>query len=326
MENRLFGNTGFKTTPIGFGAMRIKDNGFGISEPLLYALEKGINFVDTARNYGESERIVGKTLKEFGGTRPFIASKIKPLDITNWRFPVPLEEQFTPQSIRESVETSLKMLDVDCIDLIQLHQWYYLWSLRPEWIDTLKELQSEGKVKHIGVSALDHEHDAVLKLIDNNVVDSVQIVINAFESRPFTSVVPLAEMRKVGVIGRCVFDHSGSLATGGSRDILANDVKLSKGSPEIVTEYINRIDKLKKECCSDNMSLSELSVRFALSGAGVSNIVLSMDNKEHVDSAIEYASKGPLPEDLLEKIKREHIFVKNFNYFSMATQDGKIKN
>ncbi|MEM7379680.1 MAG: aldo/keto reductase [Bacteroidota bacterium] len=326
MEKRPFGATGFDTTPIAFGAMRIKKNASGISEAMLYALEKGINFIDTARNYGESESIVRRTLKEWNGERPFIASKVQPLDITNWRFPVPLEVQFTPKSITESVETSLKMLDVDCIDLIQMHQWYYLWGLRPEWLDTLKRLQKEGKVRFIGVSALDHEHDAVLKIIDDKVVDAVQIAMNAFESRPFTSVTPLSKMRNVAVIGRCIFDHSASLARGGNRDVLANDIKLSKGSPEIVTEYINRIDQLVSECCTDLMPLNELSVRFALSDPGVSNIALSMGSRSSVDSAIAFAKKGPLEADLVEKIKTEHIWVKNFNYFSKATQDGKIKN
>src|SRR5680860_1063796 len=97
MEKRHFGKTGFMTTPIAFGAMRITANKKGISETLLDALEKGINFIDTARNYGESERIVGATLKEWNGERPFIATKVKPRDITNWRFFVPLEEQFTPE-------------------------------------------------------------------------------------------------------------------------------------------------------------------------------------------------------------------------------------
>ncbi|MGB0499838.1 MAG: aldo/keto reductase, partial [Acidimicrobiales bacterium] len=187
----------------------------GPGQALVGVYASGVNFIDTARNYGESERIVGQTLKQWQGERPFIASKVKPRDVGNWRFYVPLEEQFTPESIRKSVETSLRTLNVDCIDLMQLHQWYYLWGQRLEWIDTLQALQSEGKIKYIGVSAQDHEHDAVLKLIDEETVDAVQIFMNAFESRPFVSAIPLCEQHKVGVIARCIYDHSGSLAVGG---------------------------------------------------------------------------------------------------------------
>jgi len=326
MKKRPFGKTGFETTPIAFGAMRIQKNAIGISEAMLYALENGINFIDTARNYGESESIVAATLKEWRGEKPFIATKVKPIDIANWRNYVPLEEQFTPESITESVETSLKVLGVDCVDLVQMHQWYYLWSLRPEWLDTLKKLQKQGKIRYIGVSALDHEHDAALRLVDDNVVDSLQIVINAFESRPYTGIVPLAELRQVGIIARCVYDHSGSLAKGGYRDILRRDVKLSKGSPEIVTEYINRIGKLEEEFCGDVMTLQELSLRFAINHPGVSNVAVSMQTEEQIDQAIKAAEKGYLSVEMFEAIKREHVWVKNFNFFSKATQDGKIKN
>jgi|SRR5680860_164019 len=296
MEKRHFGKTGFMTTPIAFGAMRITANKKGISETLLDALEKGINFIDTARNYGESERIVGATLKEWNGERPFIATKVKPRDITNWRFFVPLEEQFTPESITESVETSLKTLGVDCLDLVQLHQWYYLWVQRPEWLETLKKLQAQGKVRYIGVSAQDHEHDAVLKLIDENIVDAVQLFLNAFESRPFVSAVPLGEQREVGIIARCIYDHSGSLAAGGNRKLLARDVKLSNASPELVTEFIHRIERLKNDVCGNGMTLSELAVRFALSRPGVSNVAASMSSPKRVDQAIGAANKGPLPD------------------------------
>lgn len=323
MEKRSFGKTGFKTTPIAFGAMRITENDKGVSEALLYALEQGVNFIDTARNYGESERIVGATLKEWNGEKPFIATKVKPKDVSNWRFYVPIEEQFTPESIIESVETSLKTLQVDCLDLIQLHQWYYLWGQHPEWLDTLKTLQKQGKVKFIGVSAQDHEHDAVLKLIDDNTVDAVQLFMNSFESRPFVSAIPLCEQRQVGSIIRCIYDHSGSLAVGGNREVLATDVKLSNASPEIVTEYINRIANMQKEVCEPyDISLSELAVRFALSRNGVSNVTASMSSPKRVDQAISAASKGPLPEDLFQKVCREHIWVKNFYYFSRATVDG----
>ncbi|GAB1855491.1 aldo/keto reductase [Flavobacteriaceae bacterium MHTCC 0001] len=322
MEKRVFGKTGFETTPIAFGAMRIKENDKGVSEALLYALEQGVNFIDTARNYGESERIVGATLKEWNGDKPFIATKVKPKDVSNWRFYVPIEEQFTPESIIESVETSLRTLQVDCLDLIQMHQWYYLWGQRPEWLDTLKTLQKQGKVKYIGVSAQDHEHDAVLKLIDENTVDAVQLFMNAFESRPFVSAIPLCEQREVGSIIRCIYDHSGSLAVGGNRDVLATDVKLSNASPEIVTEYINRIDALKQDVENHGMTLSELAVRFALSKPGVSNIAASMSSPKRVDQAIQAAQKGPLPEAVFQHICRNHVWVKNFYYFSKATVDG----
>lgn len=324
MQLRPFGSSGVSITPITFGAMRITADAGGASSVLLHALERGVTAIDTARNYGASEAIVGDTLRAWRGPRPFVATKVKPLDVSNWRTYVPIDEQFTPASITESVETSLRTLGVDCIDLIQLHQWYYRWSHRTEWLETLATLRSQGKVRFIGVSAQDHEHDGVLKLVDDCLVDSVQVLVNAFESRPFVSVVPLADERGVGVIARCVFDHSGALAGAATRASLEHDVKLANASSEIVTEYLARVARLRHEAVTHGMDLVELSVRFALSRPGVSTIATSSATTQQVDEVIAAAVRGPLPEDLFQRICREHVWVKNFYYFSKATVDGNL--
>jgi aryl-alcohol dehydrogenase-like predicted oxidoreductase len=322
---RPFGTSGVSVTPITFGAMRITADADGTSSVLRHALERGVDAIDTARNYGDSEAIVGRTLRAWTGPRPFLATKVKPLDVANWRVYVPIEAQFTPASIVESVETSLRVLGVECIDLIQLHQWYYRWSHRSEWLETLARLRSQGKVRFIGVSAQDHEHDGVLKLVDDGLIDAVQVLVNAFESRPFVSVVPLAEQRGVGVIARCVFDHSGALAGVATRESLAHDVKLANASPELVTEYLARVERLRQEAAAYDMSVAELSVRFVLSQRGITTIATSSATTQQVDDVIESADKGPLPADLFERVCRDHIWVKNFYYFSTATVDGQTR-
>lgn len=323
MTPRALGASDASVSPIAFGAMRITADHGGTSSVLLHALERGVSMIDTARNYGESEAIVGRTLREWRGPRPFIATKVRPKDVTNWRFYVPMAEQFTRDSIEASVDTSLRTLGVDCIDLLQLHQWYYRWSHETEWLEALDALRAAGKIRFIGVSAQDHEHDAVLRLVDDRMVDAVQIVLNAFESRPLVSVVPLAESRGVGVIGRCLFDHSAALAGVATVESLAHDVKLSNASPEIVTEYLRRIDRLRGDAAAHAMTLVELSMRFALSRPGVSTIAVSSATPAQVDEVVAAAERGPLPEPLFERVCREHVWVKNFYYFSKATVDGQ---
>ena len=234
-----------------------------------------------------------------------------------------MPDQFTRASIVESVEESLRTLGVECIDLLQLHQWYYRWSDQTEWLETLHALRAAGKIRFVGVSAQDHEHDGVLKLVDDRVVDAVQVVLNAFESRPLVSVAPLAEARGVGVIARCIFDHSGALAGVATRASLAHDVKLANASPEIVTEYLARVASLNVEAISYGMTLVELSVRFALSHPGVSTIATSSATPAQVDEVVAAASRGPLPAELFERVCRDHVWVKNFYYFSKATVDGQ---
>ena len=323
MQRRELGTTGVSVSPIAFGAMRITADSDGTSPVLLHALGRGVSLIDTARNYGESEAIVGRTLRRWRGPRPFLATKVKPRDVTNWRFYVPMHEQFTRASIIESAETSLRTLGVDCIDLLQIHQWYYGWSHESEWLEALHALRDAGKIRFIGVSAQDHEHDGVLKVVDDRAVDSVQVVLNAFESRPFVSVVPLAEARGTGVIARCLFDHSGALAGAATAASLAQDVKLANASREVVTEYLRRIDRLRDEAAAHAMTLVELSVRFALSRPGVSTIAVSSATPAQVDAVVAAAERGPLPDALFERICREHVWVKNFYYFSKATVDGQ---
>jgi aryl-alcohol dehydrogenase-like predicted oxidoreductase len=322
MQLRAFGSTGVAITPITFGAMRITADAGGASSVLLHALEHGVTAIDTARNYGDSEAIVGRTLRAWRGARPWLATKVKPRDVSNWRFPVPIAHQFTPASIIASVDTSLTTLGVDCIDFLQLHQWYYRWSHDGEWIETLRTLRSQGKIRFFGISAQDHEHDAVLKVVDERLVDGVQLVLNAFESRPFVSVVPIAEERGVGVIARCIFDHAGALAGVATRESLSRDVKLANASPEIVTEYLARIARLAAEARAHDMGLVELSVRFALTHPGVSTIATSPASSGELDQVVAAATRGPLPEALFDRVCRDHVWVKNFYYFSKATIDG----
>lgn len=323
MHVREFGSTGLAVTPIAFGAMRVTADTRGASSVLLHALARGINLIDTARNYGDSEAIVARTLREWPGPRPLLATKVKPKDVSNWRFYVPIDEQFTPASIVASVETSLRTLGVDCIDFLQLHQWYYRWRHRAEWLETLRSLRTQGKVRFIGVSAQDHEHDALLTLVDDRLIDGVQLVLNAFESRPLVSVAPLAHERGVGVVARGVFDHAGALAGAATRASLAHDVKLAHASPEMVTEYLARIGRLEDDARAYGMDLVELGVRFALTHPGITTIATSSGTSAQVDGVVAAAEKGPLPRDLFERVCREHVWVKNFYYFSRATVDGQ---
>ena len=133
MEYRTLGKTGLKISAIGFGAWAIGGNMWGPQDDndsilaLNKAIDLGVNFIDTALAYGNghSEQIVGKVLKSRKET-VYIATKIPPL---MWP-PSPdthARDAFPKDKIIESVETSLKNLGIDCIDLIQLHSWRENW-------------------------------------------------------------------------------------------------------------------------------------------------------------------------------------------------------
>ncbi len=201
MEERQFGKTGATIKRIGLGTWQLGGVWGSIfddtlaQEVLEEAENAGINFIDTADVYsgGLSETAIGKFLK---GKRDkfFVASKcgrnIQPH----------VADAYTPAILREHVENSLKRLQIDCLDLIQLHcpptEVYY----RPEIFELFDRLKSEGKIKHMGVSVEKVEEG--LKAIEYANVVSVQIIFNMFRQRPAELFFEQCLKKNVAVIAR----------------------------------------------------------------------------------------------------------------------------
>jgi aryl-alcohol dehydrogenase-like predicted oxidoreductase len=312
LEQRPYGATGLTVSSIAYGAMTIaadpglKDN---VAPSLLHALERGVTLIDTARAYGKSEAIVATTLKQWRGAKPIISTKLMPGSRETFRFHRPLAEAYTPESIRASVEASLKALDVETLDVVHLHQWHYLWTHDRTWLDTLIELKREGKLRCIAVSAGDHEHDALLEAVSTNMIDGLQTIVNLFESRPAATLLPLAKQRGVGVIARCVLD-SGALSGTLSREDFAARAFL-KHAP--YDDYTTRLDALRSAFIpSEAADLPSLALRFVLSLDGVSAATIGMPSVNFVDTTLDAAEQGALSDTAVAAIKREHVWTKNF--------------
>lgn len=309
---RGFGASGIVGSEIAFGAMtlaRDPELEGNISPALLHALERGINVIDTARGYPHSEMIVGATLKRWKGERPIISTKLRPLSVETFRSPAALATAYTPQSIRMSVEESRKALDMDVLDVVHLHQWFHRWTFESAWVDTLRDLQSEGKVGLIGVSAQDHEHDALLEAMSLGFIDVVQVIFNVFESRPRVSLLPRAKDLGVAVIARCALDSGGLTGALSSEAFLAHPF-LRSAPYEL---YMKRLSELHREFLEPlSMDADELAVRFVLSHTQISTISLGAQERRFTDRNLEIAAKGALPEDVVDAIVRRHVWTKNF--------------
>ena len=312
LARRRYGNSDLMVSPVAYGAMTIRtDPGLhdGIAPSLLRALERGVTLIDTARVYPGSEEIIARTLKEWRGEKPIFSTKLAPASRETFRFHRPLREAYTAESIAASVEASLRALELDTLDIVHLHQWHYLWTHEPEWFDALAGLKRAGKVRFIAISAQDHEHDALLEVVSRRMVDGVQVIVNLFESRPMASLLPLAEARGVGVIARCVFD-SGGLSGALTREDFQSRNFLKHAPYE---EYQGRLDALKSAFVPRvAKNLSALALRFVLSLKGVSSVTLGMPDAALVDANLDIAEDGPLPEDVIEDIRRRHVWTKNF--------------
>jgi aryl-alcohol dehydrogenase-like predicted oxidoreductase len=161
MQTRTLGNSDLNITPVGYGAWAIGGSGWQFAwgsqddndsiAAIHRSLELGVNWIDTAAVYGlgHSEEVVAKALKSWTGARPYIFTKCG----LRWDSRGQVQKVLKAESIRGEVEDSLRRLDVDVIDLYQIH-----WPPDPDspeleegW-QTMADLKREGKVRWIGVS------------------------------------------------------------------------------------------------------------------------------------------------------------------------------
>lgn len=150
----LQGSQKLGLSALGLGTWGVGERGCGNPaddkagiEAILLGLEKGINWIDTAPSYGNgySERLVGLAMKHLK-KRPLISTKCGLIKKNNKIF-----NNLDPQSIRHEIETSLERLEVDAIDLYQIHKPFPDAHIEQAW-QTLAELVSEGKARYAGVS------------------------------------------------------------------------------------------------------------------------------------------------------------------------------
>jgi aryl-alcohol dehydrogenase-like predicted oxidoreductase len=197
---REFGRTGWQVSEVSFGAWAIGGSWGSVDDDesiaaLHRALDMGVNFVDTADVYGDgrSERLIAQVRRDRG--EPFyVATK------AGRRLSPHTADGYNKENLTRFVERSLRNLDTDCLDLLQLHcpptEVYY----RPEVFGALDELVEAGKVCYYGVSVEKVEEG--LKAIEYPHVQSVQIIFNMFRHRPAELFFPEAARRRVGIIVR----------------------------------------------------------------------------------------------------------------------------
>ncbi len=200
MKYRDFGRTGWKVSEISFGAWAIGGTWGKVDDKesiaaLHKALDLGINLIDTADVYGDghSEQLIAKVRQD--RQEPFyvltkMGRRLNPHKSSGYNKP----------NLTRFVERSLKNLQVDCLDLVQLHcpptEVYY----RPEVFGALDDLVKAGKIKYYGVSV--EKVEEALKAIEYPNVQSVQIIFNMFRHRPSEIFFPEAQRRQVGILAR----------------------------------------------------------------------------------------------------------------------------
>lgn len=318
MQYRQFGRTEWKVSEIGFGAWGIgKEMWKGADDEeslraLNEAVNRGVNFIDTALAYGNghSEKLVGR-LVQSRSERIYVATKVPPKNQI-WPARGALQEVFPSEYIVDCVERSLGNLDVDCIDLLQLHVWSSDWIEQDSWYETLSRLRQAGKIAFFGVSINDHDPASALGLVASGKVDAVQVIYNVFDQSPEDELFPLCEEKNVGVIARVPFDE-GSL-TGKitpQTEFPKKDWRNLYFQGDRKRQVWERVVRMKLLLDDEVQSLPELALRYCLHPPAVSTVIPGMRSVRHVLENTSTSDKGPMPPELISQLK-DFRWVRNF--------------
>ena len=222
MNYRKLGKTGFEVPEIALGTWQVGGKwgskfDHALAESILReAIDRGVNFIDTADVYsdGESERAVGEAVRR-SGREVRIATKC------GRQIQPHVSKGYTPAALRGYVEDSLRRIGTGCIDLIQLHcpptEVYY----RPEIFGEFEKMKQEGNILNLGVSV--GKVEEAIKAIEFDNVTTIQIIYNIFRQRPHERFFAMAREKNVGLIIRV------PLASGLLSGKFASDTRFAPG-------------------------------------------------------------------------------------------------
>jgi aryl-alcohol dehydrogenase-like predicted oxidoreductase len=313
MNYRRLGKTNYNVSEISLGTWQLGGRwGDNFDEKLAEeilntAIDNGVNFIDTADVYNGrmSEKIIGRVLKNRSEDIK-VATKCG-------RFLNPhIAEGYNEANIRGFVEESLKTMDLEAIDLIQLHcpptEVYY----RGEAFEALDALKKEGKILNYGVSV--EKVEEALKAIEYPGVASVQIIFNMFRLKPSEEFFKEAKKKDVGIIVRVPLASgllTGKFAkdtvfTGGDhRFFNRKGESFDKGETFSGVDYdlgLEAVEELKKQF-GHKEALAKLALRWILMFEEVSCIIPGASRTEQVLSNIAAAELQPFTAEEMSKVK-----------------------
>ncbi len=270
------------------------------------AVDRGVNFIDTALVYGDghSERLVGELLRERPGL--MVATKV-PGQCYQWpaRPDARIADFFPRDWVLRCAEKSLKNLGVERIDLLQLHVWADAFTEAEEWQRAMEELQQAGKIRYVGVSLNSHDPKSALRLVRTGKVDALQVFYNLFDQSPEDELFAACLEHKVGVLARVPFDE-GSL-TGKLRA----DTKFPDGdfrrqyfAGELLTKTVGLVEEMRPILEQAAGTMARGALRFCLSHPAVSTVIPGMRSDQQVDENCAASDEGPLPAGTLAQLRR----------------------
>ena len=273
LEKRDLGRTGFQVTEIGFGAWPIGggQTHYGLVPEeqahgcIAAYLQQGGNLIDTARWYGESERLLGDYLRHNGGREEtVIISKTIQLEAPR---------------IRKELEETLRLLHSDSVDVYLLHNPPDDPGQMHRVLDVYEQLKAEGKIRAIGASikgpdVTQHTVDLCKQYIRSGRVDVLMIVYSILRQKN-EEIFQEAHESGVGILARTVLESgflTGKYKPGHTFTGQDHRIRWGKERLRSVLEYVQELERLA--VAPPYETVSQLAIRFALDRAEISSVVV----------------------------------------------------
>jgi aryl-alcohol dehydrogenase-like predicted oxidoreductase len=291
LTKRTLGRTGLQVTDLSYGAMEVRGSriwgGRPVTEPqaeqiLNAVVDSGINFIDTANDYGRSEEFIGKFLSHRRGEF-YLATKCGCTVVHKDENTDDTPHVWTRENLFRGLHESLERMKTDYVDVMQLHNPSVEQTEQGNLVAVLQEMKSQGKVRWIGCSSTNPHIESY---IASGVFDVFQIPYSALE-RQHEEAITKAAQAGAGTIIR------GGVARGepgeglGSQDRWATFEKAN-------------LDELREE----GESRTAFLLRFTLSHPAMSTTIVGTLIPKHLEENIAIAEKGSLPAAIYEETKR----------------------
>ena len=294
MQKRQLGKEGPEVSCIGFGAWPIGGGMGQVSEKAAIeivrtAIDHGITLVDTAQAYRTSEEIIGKALKEGYRNRCFLATKVS--------------GNYSQSGIITAMENSLKMLDVDYVDLYQIHGWNPEYPIE-ESMETMQLLQKQGKTRFIGVS--NFNANQMSRALQTAKFESNQPRYNMFDREIELEDINFCEQSGIGILAHSPLAKG--LLTGKYNpgfQFPADDERSNyhRFQGELFTQYLAIAEDLKQIAHQKGINLVQLSVAWALRLPAISCVLVGAKTPDQVREHT-VAASTVLSNDELEMINK----------------------
>ena len=311
MKYRELGRTGWKVSEISFGAWAIGGAWGDVDDQeslaaLHAALDGGVNFFDTADVYGDgrSERLLARLKKE-RKENFYITTK------AGRRLPKQTPEGYSRDNLTAWIERSLRNLETDAIDLLQLHCPHPDVYYRPEVFGILDELVKAGKIRHYGVSV--EKVEEALKAIEFPGVQTVQIIFNIFRQRPRELFFSEARRRQVGILARVPlasgmlsgkFTRDSQFEKDDHRNFNRHGEAFDRGETFAGVDYETglRVVEVLKPLAPKNATLAQLALRWILEFPAVTCAIPGAKRPAQVAENLAASDLKPLSQATMKKI------------------------